>query len=153
MSEFFIDGDMLQPGDQEAVRQSCGIAAERLGEIAKEAKVGHDDILDHVLSALRRIADGESPNEAFGWAQDSRGRRPGNHALRNFVVRQTVQTRMRNIGEARTKACFSVSSESEEGVFLLGFELIKSICKGLTKDSKIPFPENIYPIDPVRYLR
>ena len=77
MSEFFIDGSMLEPGNREAVRQTCDLATDRLREIADEAGVGHDDILDHVLNALGRIAKGESPDEAFGWARQGKGRQPG----------------------------------------------------------------------------
>ena len=151
MSESFIDGGMLQPGNHEAVRQTCGLAANRLREIADEAGVGHDDILDHVLSALTRIAGGESPDEAFGWTRDGKGRQPGNHALRDWEIRMTVRDLMRG-GKSREQACSTVSDESG-GVFLLGFESIKSICKGLKADSDLPMPENIFPTDPTPYRR
>lgn len=151
MSESFIDGCMLQPGNREAVRQTCGLAADRLREIAVEAGVDHDDILNHVLSALTRIAGGESPDKAFGWAQAGRGRARGNHAFRNWEIRTTVRDRMR-AGESVEKACGAVSAESG-GEFLLGFESIKTICEGLKADSDLPIPENIFPTDPTPYRR
>lgn len=151
MSELFIDGGMLEPGNREAVSQTCGLAADRLREIADEAGVGHDDILDHVLNALGRIAKGESPDEAFGWAREGRGRQPGNHALRDWNIRMTVRDRMR-AGESREQACGVVSAESG-GEFRLGFESIKAICRGLKADSDLAKPEDIYPIDPEPYRR
>ena len=151
MNEAFIDGGMLQPGNREAVRQTCGLAADRLREIADEAGVGHDDILDHVLSVLTRIAGGESPDEAFGWAREGRGRQPGNHTLRDWNIRMTVRDRML-AGESREQACGAVSAESG-GEFLLGFESIKAICRGLKAESDLAMPEDIYPIDPEPYRR
>lgn len=153
MNESYIDGcgGMLQPGNREAVRQTCGIAVDRLLQIAGKAGVGHDDVLEGIISALQRIAAGESPDKAFGWARERRGRQSGNHALRDWEIRMTVRDRMR-AGESREGACGAVSSESG-GEFLLGFEAIKLICKNVTVDADLPMPENIYPIDPVRFRR
>lgn len=151
MNEAFIDGSMLQPGNREGVRQTCGLAADRLRNIADRAGVGHDDILDHVLSALTRIAAGDSPDEAFGWARDGKGRQPGNHANRDWNIRMSVRARMR-AGESREQACSAVSAESG-GEFLLGFESIKAICRGLTADSGLPMPEDVFPADPTPYRR
>lgn len=151
MIESFIDGRMLQPGNREAVRQTCGLAADRLRYIADRAGVGHDDILDHVLSALTRIAGGESPDKAFGWTCDGKGRQPGNLAARDWDIQMTVRDRMR-AGESREKACGAVSDEAG-GEFLLGFESVKAICRGLTADSDLPMPDDVFPTDPTRYRR
>lgn len=151
MIESFTDGGMFEPGNREAVRQVCALATKQLRVIAKAADVGHHDIFEHVLSALTRIAGGESPDEAFGWARDGKGRQPGNHALRDWEIRMTVRDLMR-AGESREQACGAVSAESG-GEFLLGFESIKSICKGLKADSDLPMPENVFPTDPTPYRR
>lgn len=63
----------------------------------------------------------------------------------------TVRDRMR-AGESREKACGAVSDEAG-GEFLLGFESIKAICRGLTADSDLPIPEDAFPADPTPYRR
>lgn len=151
MIESFTDGRMFEPGNREAVRQVCALATEQLRVIAKAANVGQHDIFEHVLQALGRIAEGESPNEAFGWAKEGKGRQAGNHTFRDWDIRMTVRERM-HTGESREQACGVVSAESG-GEFLLGFESIKAICRGLKADSDLPMSEDVFPIDPTRYRR
>jgi len=150
MSELFIDGGMLQQGNREAVRQTCAIAVNRLLEIANTSHITHDDVLDHLTSVLQAIASGTSPDEAFGWATGSRGRSPSNFAFRDWIIRMAVRDRMRS-GESRESACGAVSTEVG-GDILLSFESIKKICRGVTAESDLPLPENIFPIDPMTYV-
>lgn len=151
MNEFFIDGGMLQSGNRQAVRQICGIAAARLLEIADAAHVTHDNVLDHLVSALQAIASGTAPDQAFGWATGARGRSHGNFALRDWTIRVTVRERMRD-GESLEMACGTVSVEAG-GEFLLSFESIRKICRGITVESHLTLPDDIFPIDPTPFRR
>ena len=149
-SELFVDGSLLDRGNREAVKQMADLASHRLVEIRRAAEVRHDDALDWLEGALAAIAAGEDPNQAFGWSQDRRGTPAGNHSLRDWDIRTTVRDRMRATDESKTVACENVSSECG-GEFLLKAERIKEICRGITKDSDIPYPENPFPADPEPY--
>lgn len=150
MNESFADGGMFEPENKEAVKQVCALTAQRIREIANKANVGHDDLLAHLVDALDRIGAGESPDQAFGWAKNGPGRRRGNHERRDWEVRWDVREHLR-AGELMEHACWAVSLEGG-GEFLLGFESIKKICKGLNPDSDLPEPEISFPLPP-RYRR
>ena len=148
--DFFVDGDLLKPSNKLIVRQIVEFLFRSLTETRQAANLQHDDALDWLAGALQAIVDGEQPNQAFGWEQGRSGHPDRNNEFRNWDIKTTVRDRMRDKGESNTAACTSVSSELN-GEFLLGSASIKGICRGITKDSKIPFPENPFSKDPYRH--
>ncbi|MDP1646184.1 MAG: hypothetical protein Q8L71_11910 [Thiobacillus sp.] len=155
-SELFVDGGLLEPGNHEGVRRMSVLAATRLIEIRRRACIGHDDALDFLLTALNAIGAGESPNNAFGWTRPGggAGAPKGNLAFRDWDIRMTVQAHMREKGRSKEKmkVCGEVSIDSG-GEFLLSFDTIKDVCRGMTVNSELPLPDNMYPIDPEPYRR
>lgn len=151
MNEFLVDGALLESGNPNKVKAFARIAANRLAVLRSRASVGHDDALDHLENALRRIEKGEPPNDAFGWSS-SKGRPAANFALRNWEIRRLVQDRMKSHDESLTAACGAVSDEAG-GEVLLGYDAIREICRGLKRDVEEEMPNDIYPIDPTPYLR
>ncbi|PTD95836.1 hypothetical protein [Pseudothauera lacus] len=150
--EFFVDGGLLEPGNKLAVRTMAKYALRSISEDRRTAQVRHDDALDWLEAALAAIAAGKEPNQAFGWSQSRRGNSAGNHALRDWEIKMAVRDRMRETGESKTVACENVSSDCD-GEVPLKAERIKEICKGVTADSELPQPTDIFPINPTAYQR
>jgi hypothetical protein len=150
-NEFLVDGGFLQPGNHAGLRKISIIAAKRLIEIRRRACIDHDDALDFLLTALNAIGAGESPNNAFGWTRpgEGAGAPKGNFAYRDWDIRMTVQGRMREEGRSKEKmkVCGEVSIDNG-GEFLLSFDTIKEVCRGLTVNTELPLPDNLYPIVP-----
>ncbi|MDH4557814.1 hypothetical protein E8F11_22020 [Pseudomonas sp. BN417] len=151
-SELWVDGDLLEPGNHEALRQMCALSARRLSEIRNAARIGHDDAFDFVVAALEAIAGGDSPNDAFGFSRTGRGAPKGNFAFRDWEIRMAVQQRMNDARESLEAACGAVSDEAG-GEFLLGYESIRKICRGLRADADLPMPVDIYPLTSIPYRR
>ena len=145
-NEQFTDSGFLEQvkqGDRKAIQAFCADLAQRL-----RTDGIHDQDVTYVLSdILEKIGQGISPDSAFRWKQSSKGRRDTNDSVRDFLIRKSVQERMLS-GQTFTAACLAVSSEAEghKGEFHLGAKSIQNICKGITRNTDIQFPDNPFPI-------
>ncbi len=143
MKGSFVDGglvDQASAGNRESLQALCRFLAEGLRAGDKIDPYS----LAFLADALARIGAGESPDSAFGFGQARRGRRPGNHALRDWCLRKSVQDRLR-AGESLADACFS-ESVGGGGEFDLSPEHVARICRGLTAGADLPLPESVFPV-------
>ena len=150
--EQFTDGSFLKKvteGNREAIQKFCADLAKRL-----KSDGIHDVDAAIVLSGiLEKISQGVSPDAAFGWKQISKGRRRENNELRDYLIKIAVSERMRS-GQSHPDACRAVSSAAEDGgEFYLGFKMIEDICKGITKETEIPFPDDAFPVGNLKVHR
>lgn len=146
----FVDGGLLKKakdGNRLAIAEMCKIACIHFADISSlSTDGGHDDVSSFIFDALRRVGNGESPNDAFNWKQHRRGVPKGNTELRDWYVRMAVQERMRTSGEGLLAACESVQDENEAESLRLGTSTIMEICAGLTSETVLPdFPEGLFP--------
>ena len=135
MKGSFVDGglvDQASAGNRESLQALCRFLAEGLRAGDKIDPYS----LAFLADALARIGAGESPDSAFGFGQARRGRRPGNHALRDWCLRA---------GESLADACFS-ESVGGGGEFDLSPEHVARICRGLTAGADLPLPESVFPV-------
>ena len=145
--EQYTDGHLLSEfskGSRLAIQKICKNSADRLAR----GDLTDADILHLLRLALAKIGDGESPNDAFGWTQTTRGNMPDNLVFRDWNVRLVVRELLRE-GMKLTEACGLVSSEQKGEKrlgYVLGFTTIAGICRGLTRETQIDTPESIFPI-------
>lgn len=138
-------------GWSKSARGRWAPAVALLKAVAKEHSTEHDELTSYVIDVLERIAGGLTPDSAFCWISNTRGRPLANLAYRNWDIRTTVQELMKTKPMATCReACHYVSSD-QHGEFLLTGDQIVRICRGLTTDTPLPLPEGIFPVSRVRY--
>jgi hypothetical protein len=169
MVDQFTDSGLIEQarlGNLEAIQEVCNIAFKNYSETGR---LTDKCVISFLMDALNKIANGDSPNEAFGWNQ-RKGRRNQEHNLqfRDWNIRMLVRDYMRE-GLTRSRAIdlylkrcdlTNYALMEEEGLtkveadsyikfykkFQLGRKSIEKICKGLSSDTDLPFPENPFPI-------
>lgn len=136
----YYDGyflEMLHAGNKDAIKQACDIAW-------REFSGSDDEVVICIRAALRGIADGVEPNEAFGWTEPGKkGCKKESNGYRNWVIAQEVEELIKN-GDSVTNAMTAVASvtKPELGV---GFATIEKIRKRQAKF--LPgLPDDIFPI-------
>lgn len=103
------------------------------------------DCLRAIDEWLSKIVAHEPPDDALGWRQPGkRGRRSeqSNNTLRNWEIRCEVRERIRD-GMKWKSACAAVAD-----AVCLTPKSVERICKGIRADSKLSFPEDMFPLDP-----
>lgn len=155
--ENYVDGGLLRKadeGDRSAITTMCELAVEHLQRLAAAAVCGSDDVTPWVIAALEAIGRGQEPNHAFRWNQSKRGRPKVGHEFRDWIVRREVREKLRQLnqdcpdGRHFSAACAAIASELG-GEIHLSDKRIEQICKGLTVDTELPPPEDIFPIEQV----
>lgn len=142
--EQFTDANLLTEfcnGNREAIRQVCKTSAKR---IEQYGLLNDENVVDLLRQILGRIGEGQSPDEAFGWF----GKTGKNTSFRDWNIRMAARE-MLIAGENLTWACGLLSSDSggeEITGYSLSFSTVAAICAGLTKDTPLPLPDNIFPI-------
>lgn len=103
------------------------------------------DLFIFAIAVLKKLRTGRCPNESFGWNQTRRGRRINNTvAFRNWEIRMTVHTLMRDLNVNLSKACEIVSSSmhgTEDQ-----YKTIEAIARCVNAYECPPFPENPFPL-------
>jgi hypothetical protein len=126
-------------GNRQAICEICKLAIE---EIQATTQLTDPNVISIIFAALVGIADGKSPDEAFGWSTAGKGRRKANSAFRNWIIRSSVHTAMRE-GKSRRAACIEVSRAA--GV-ALGIKQIENLCKDVNGIEAQEMPEDIFPL-------
>jgi len=109
------------------------------------------DLFIVAITFLKKLRTGRSPNESFGWNQARRGRRVNSTiACRNWDIRMTVHTLMRDLGVNLSKACelVSLSLPGEED----HYKTIEAIARYVNAYECPQFPENPFPLPADRSL-
>lgn len=139
----YVDCGILEKareGDRDSIMALC----QYLTDCQKSGVFPDRGATNMLFGFLGKVAEGQDPSAAFGWKQATKGRRSQNTAFRDWEVKTVVQERMKH-NESWRAACLAVSSESN-GEFLLGQKTIENICDGLTVDTKIPIPQDVFPL-------
>lgn len=101
----------------------------------------------YLHQALRKIANGIQPNQAFAWNNTTkRGNHDDNNALRNWQIKLTVQAYMKE-GKLLRSASIAASDD-----YSLAWGTIQRICKGVTTESIIDCPTDIFPMGNQRII-
>lgn len=90
-AECLVDGHLIHDagsGNRGAITEMARITAGHFGRVRD--RTGKNDCADWIITALAKIADGQSPNDAFGWNVRS-GRQPGNHTWLDSNIADHVQ--------------------------------------------------------------
>lgn len=160
-----------------AIQQLCETVAELISELSAHFVDGCDADTEFVATALRRIGGGMEPNDAFGWVRRGEAFRPKeDNSLRNYNIKKSVQDKLceqleqssapkkgrgRKPSPLRTavraviadgwrSTYIPMNGEIKDSVnkYDISERQMMNICKGLTKDAELPFPENLFPIRP-----
>ena len=138
-----LDGSLLdkaRKGDRESIMALC----EYLASCQKDGNVPDAEAASFLCEVLEKIGNGEAPDAAFGWKQTSKGRRRQNSAYQQWDIKMSVQELMSH-GISWRRACEEVSSD-KNGEFLRSKKTIENVCAGLTVDTELSLPDDLYPM-------
>ncbi|MFA5919785.1 MAG: hypothetical protein WC856_00655 [Methylococcaceae bacterium] len=102
------------------------------------------DLFEFANVTLKKLKSGRSPNESFGWNQIRRGRPSKNSVFRDWEIRMTVHTLMREYGQTFTGACVIVTDNIPGAENR--YKTIEAIARGVNANECPPLPENIFPM-------
>ena len=104
-----------------------------------------DDLAYYLVVIFESLLSGNSPNDAFCWNQKKKGRRTANiNVYRDWDIQSTVKDLL-NDGFIREDACMIVSDSMP---YFGGYELVVKVSKSIKFDTKIPLPDDIFPLHP-----
>lgn len=135
----FTDGDLLDRftgGNREAIKAVCATVAKRLAGPGL-----HDpDVIAALIPIFAAIGDGVDPSKAFKIPRHAPTK---NTNLRDYEIKMSVKELMQKDDTGLAEAC-DIFSKSRECT--VGFKSVEKICAGLTKDTVLQFPDDIFPI-------
>jgi hypothetical protein len=105
---------------------------------------GDQDLFFFAITVLKKLKTGRSPTESFGWNQIRRGRPRKNTALRDWEIRMTVHTLMKEYGATLAGACGLVMNSIPDSENR--YKTIEAIARGVNANECPQFPENPFPI-------
>jgi len=138
-----LDGNLLskaREGDRESIRALC----EYLAICHKAGTFPDAAATSFLYEVLDKIRDGLAPDAAFGWKQNRKGRRKQNSVFLHWTIKLSGQQMMAS-GESWRAACLAVSSHGNSE-FPLSEKAIEQVCAGLTLDTNLDIPDDIYPL-------